>query len=141
MFFWRNYIKTLKEGKINTWDLQWQLSIWFNDSVCILPNQNLVSNIGFSPDALHTKNVESPLATLTVDLSKIKSNFKKKKIKISTSLSDFIFYYAHYELYDLKKTEVKNKKRPIEESLYNKLKRSDLTLRDKIYLVRFHLKK
>lgn len=141
LLFWRNYIKVLNEGKINTWDLQWQLSIWYNDSVSILPAQNLVSNIGFSPEALHTKNVESPLANLSTVLSNIKFRFRKKKIKINTNLSDYIFYYAHFELYNIKKSEVKSKKIPIQNSLYNSLKRNDLTIRDKFYLIRLYLKK
>jgi len=38
----------------NTWDHQWTYSIWCNNGLCIIPNINLVSNIGFREDATHT---------------------------------------------------------------------------------------
>ena len=37
------------------WDQAWILSCWRNNGLCIQPNVNLVSNIGFRTDATHTK--------------------------------------------------------------------------------------
>lgn len=48
------FIKT-KKGKINTWDYQWTYTMWAQDGLAILPNVNLVKNIGFNNDATHTK--------------------------------------------------------------------------------------
>lgn len=40
----------------NIWDYQWTYCILKNNGLSIFPNKNLVSNIGFGPDATHTVN-------------------------------------------------------------------------------------
>jgi hypothetical protein len=51
-------------GEWNGWDIRSTFHIWNNDGVCIIPNGNLVTNIGFGPDAEHTKSEHDPLANL-----------------------------------------------------------------------------
>jgi hypothetical protein len=41
-------------GEIDTWDYQWHLTCLSQGSYCIMPNQNLTSNLGFRADATHT---------------------------------------------------------------------------------------
>ncbi|MDL2283926.1 hypothetical protein LJC19_02115 [Oxalobacter sp. OttesenSCG-928-P03] len=53
--YWIRFYRGLKSGKYPFWDAKWVLSVWANDGISITPNQNLVSNIGFGPDATHTK--------------------------------------------------------------------------------------
>ena len=48
---------SVHKGKIDTWDYQWTACLWFNQGLCITPNKNLVTNIGFGLDATHTKDV------------------------------------------------------------------------------------
>lgn len=45
--FWLNCFKEIQEGKKNTWDYQTMLNQWFQNGLTIIPNQNLVTNIGF----------------------------------------------------------------------------------------------
>ncbi|GHT56039.1 hemolytic protein HlpA [Bacteroidia bacterium] len=52
--FWKNIFRLMQQHKIDTWDFQWAISIWFNRGLTIIPNKNLVSNIGFGEDATHT---------------------------------------------------------------------------------------
>lgn len=53
--FWLNaFIKAKKLG--SWWDYQWLLTIWNNNGVCIVPNGNLVINIGFDGESTHTVN-------------------------------------------------------------------------------------
>ena len=53
---WINtFIKT-KNKEIDTWDHQWTYAIWSQNGLAILPNKNLVENIGFGVNATHTKN-------------------------------------------------------------------------------------
>src|SRR5262245_969210 len=41
---------------VDTWDFQWLFSIWAHHGLSVLPNTNLISNLGFSrEDAAHTK--------------------------------------------------------------------------------------
>ena len=51
---WHHIFKELKAGKIDTWDYQLGLTNYFNNGLCIIPNYNLVSNIGFGYNATHT---------------------------------------------------------------------------------------
>lgn len=43
------------QGKIDTWDYQWTFACWIQGGLCIVPETNLISNIGFDPAATHTK--------------------------------------------------------------------------------------
>src|SRR5271166_3410174 len=51
----------LKKGIINTWDYQMMFVSWREGFLHVAPTKNLVSNIGYRPDATHT-SFESPLA-------------------------------------------------------------------------------
>ena len=42
------------EGKIDTWDYQWNFCSRLSGRIAIMPNVNLISNIGFGPEATHT---------------------------------------------------------------------------------------
>jgi hypothetical protein len=52
--YWEKIFNDVHSGKINTWDYQWTYAIWKHNGVAVLPNKNLVSNIGFDKDATHT---------------------------------------------------------------------------------------
>jgi hypothetical protein len=53
-----------RAGQIDTWDYQWQVSMWANDGLAAVPNANLISNIGFGPHATHTHGAVPALAGL-----------------------------------------------------------------------------
>jgi hypothetical protein len=42
--------------KVNTWDFQWLFACWAQGGLSVIPNRNLVSNIGYGKDATHTKH-------------------------------------------------------------------------------------
>ena len=42
------------DGKIDTWDYQWNFGSRLNGRIAVMPNVNLISNIGFGVDATHT---------------------------------------------------------------------------------------
>jgi hypothetical protein len=54
--FWRKIFNLIYLKKIDTWDYSWQASIFKQDGLCITPNKNLVTNIGFGDNATHTKS-------------------------------------------------------------------------------------
>ncbi|WP_432713741.1 nucleotide-diphospho-sugar transferase [Pedobacter sp.] len=64
---WANIFKEVKAGKIDTWDYQLALINYFNNSLSINPNVNLIKNIGFREDATHTFNAESAHANLPLE--------------------------------------------------------------------------
>lgn len=48
--------KTLNNQNVNWWDYQWDYTKFINSGLSIIPNKNLVTNIGFGGDATHTKS-------------------------------------------------------------------------------------
>lgn len=54
--YWETVLQKLRKREINTWDYQWNFALWANGGVAIVPNVNLVSNIGFGQDATHTRH-------------------------------------------------------------------------------------
>lgn len=55
--FWHKIFDYTYAGNIDTWDYQLLFASWLQNGLHILPNVNLVSNIGFGVDATHTKTV------------------------------------------------------------------------------------
>ncbi len=61
---WQDTFASQHAGQIDTWDFPWTYSIWESDGICILPERNLVTNIGFGAEATHTTDPESWLASM-----------------------------------------------------------------------------
>ncbi|NLK47110.1 MAG: nucleotide-diphospho-sugar transferase [Treponema sp.] len=57
--YWKRVFREMTDQKINTWDYQWTFAILKNMGFCINPCRNLISNIGFSKDALHTTDIHN----------------------------------------------------------------------------------
>ncbi|NDJ24622.1 glycosyltransferase family 2 protein [Nostoc sp. B(2019)] len=64
--FWQNIFQYTYEKKINSWAYAWTFSCWIQNGLSILPNVNLVSNIGYSLDATHTVNNYNNFANMPV---------------------------------------------------------------------------
>jgi hypothetical protein len=54
--YWRMAFEGVHAGRINTWDYQWVLAFWCHSMLSVIPQANLVSNIGFGPAATHTQS-------------------------------------------------------------------------------------
>ncbi len=52
--YWTRAFERMYRKEIDTWDYQWTYAIWCNNGLSIIPNINLVSNIGFGQNATHT---------------------------------------------------------------------------------------
>ncbi|MBR8826970.1 MAG: glycosyltransferase family 2 protein [Gomphosphaeria aponina SAG 52.96 = DSM 107014] len=64
--YWSNILQKTYAGEIDTWDFQWTFACWVQSGLTILPDVNLVSNIGFGPEATHTKDSGNHSANLPV---------------------------------------------------------------------------
>jgi len=62
--YWSRIFDKCYAGEIDTWDYQFVLSCWEQSGLIVLPNINLVSNIGFGNKATHTKDNNSAAANL-----------------------------------------------------------------------------
>lgn len=52
--YWRASFQLVFDGKLDTWDCSWTFAALVNGLLQVVPNVNLISNIGFGPDATHT---------------------------------------------------------------------------------------
>ncbi|MGB5631833.1 MAG: glycosyltransferase family 2 protein [Waterburya sp.] len=54
--YWTQIFQATYQGDIDTWDYQWIFTCLMQGGFSIIPNRNLVSNLGFGIDATHTVN-------------------------------------------------------------------------------------
>ena len=52
--YWIDVFNRVYSGEIDTWDCGWTFTCWQHGLLSVIPSVNLVSNIGFRPDATHT---------------------------------------------------------------------------------------
>ena len=66
---WNRNFQKVYDHITDSWDYQWTFACWLQNGLSILPNTNLVSNIGFSKSATHTfrKNLFANMPTQTLD--------------------------------------------------------------------------
>ncbi len=62
--YWSNVFDQVHRGEIDTWDFSWAYALWKRNGLAILPETNLVTNLGFSESATHTIDPASKLANL-----------------------------------------------------------------------------
>lgn len=60
--YWKETFNSAFHGKVNSWAYRWTFACWINNGLTILPNVNLVTNIGFGDDATHTKSRMKPVS-------------------------------------------------------------------------------
>jgi hypothetical protein len=61
---WAEVFATVVAGKVDTWDVQWILTVWRHGGIVCRPKVNLVRNLGFGGSATHTVNGDRLLADL-----------------------------------------------------------------------------
>jgi len=61
--YWLNIYDSMILKKIDTWDYQLVLCMFFYEKLSIIPNINLISNIGFGENSTHTVDANSPFAS------------------------------------------------------------------------------
>lgn len=71
--YWRKIFDRLySKNQPNSWGYRWVYTCWVNHAMSVLPNSNLVSNIGFGKDSTHTYDEDSSVANLpTSEISEI----------------------------------------------------------------------
>lgn len=53
--WWSEIFDRVHAGEIDTWDYQWVFACWAQRALSVMPATNLISNIGFGPEATHTR--------------------------------------------------------------------------------------
>ncbi len=67
--YWSKIFETAYRNKIDSWAYRWTFSCWIQNGLTVLPNVNLVSNIGFDGDATHTKTVSKIAMILALEIT------------------------------------------------------------------------
>jgi len=91
--FWRRKFDDVLSGKIVTWDYQWTFCVFKNNGLTATPNKNLVTNIGFGPEATNTTS-EMQIDTTTKALGKI--TYTDKIIR-NVEADQFVFKTIFYD--------------------------------------------
>ncbi|MEZ2335355.1 nucleotide-diphospho-sugar transferase [Mucilaginibacter sp. RCC_168] len=55
--FLQSELQSIYNAQVDTWDIQWFMTVWFNKGWVITPNVSLVKNIGYGKKATHTRSV------------------------------------------------------------------------------------
>lgn len=87
---WRRNFNKTYSGKIDSWDFQFVYTCWKNNSYAIIPDQNLVSNIGFREDATHTKkkNSWSNMPSREINWIKVRDKIKPDNLADTWTLNE-----------------------------------------------------
>ncbi len=62
--YWLHQWQSVADKKVDTWDYQWFFARITAGSYCIIPDVNLISNIGFGAEATHTINNDHEFSNL-----------------------------------------------------------------------------
>ena len=65
--YWLDIFNKMSGGKTDTWDYRWLFAMWNNGGLSVVPNKNLISNIGFDNRATHTKNADPKISNLKTE--------------------------------------------------------------------------
>jgi hypothetical protein len=66
--YWTWILDETYHERMEVWDYQWMFTCWSQSGLAIHPNENLVTNIGVGPDALHYKQGSSMTGIPTREL-------------------------------------------------------------------------
>jgi hypothetical protein len=90
---YKNIYNRMRLGKVDTWDFQWFFAHLFSDGLTIIPNVNLVSNIGAIGTHINNKNYKNPRINLpTFSILPLVTNSNKSQDKIA----DMLLYQLNF---------------------------------------------
>ena len=90
---WLHIFDQMQAHAIDTWDHQWSYTIWKNKGLTIIPEKNLIANIGFRSDATHTIE-DSPFANMqTFAIGKI----EHPQLIEQNKIADYYTFITHHQ--------------------------------------------
>jgi hypothetical protein len=94
--FWQKTFESVYNGTIGTaWSYQWTFACWIQSGLAILPNVNLISNIGFGAGATHTTDPNNKLANMSA--AAISLPLQHPQFVVRDSAAD---RYTHKNIFD-----------------------------------------
>jgi hypothetical protein len=65
--YWTKIFQSAFEGKESTWDYQFTFAVWLQNMLGVIPNANLITNIGFGEEATHITDSDHPTANVPTE--------------------------------------------------------------------------
>jgi hypothetical protein len=65
--YWTKVLRQTRDGLVNTWDYQWNLALWSRGGLCVTPEANMITNIGFGEGATNTTDQDHGKGFMTTD--------------------------------------------------------------------------
>jgi len=87
--FYKKYFILVQNNQLDTWDYQWVWTVWSNNGLSVIPNTNLVKNIGFGDDATHTTDFANIFAGN--ETGKIFNTVHPPKIILCANADDYTY--------------------------------------------------
>lgn len=96
--YWEEIFDRVKNDRMNdsAWDYQFYFTCWKNFQLAVMPNVNLVSNIGDGSDATHTSGISSLLYQNTVGILPLIHPSKKQQDR----KADMYFHKSYIQPYN-----------------------------------------
>jgi len=85
----------LYENKMNTWAGRWVYAIYNNNGICISPNVNLISNIGFGNTSTNTKKEDDILNNIPTE--SLENIIHTESIIVNNKADTFLFEKVFYK--------------------------------------------
>jgi hypothetical protein len=64
---WERTAEMLYDGRLTGWDFKWMFACWLQNGLCIIPNGNLVTNIGYGAEATHIHDEKDPYIKMAAE--------------------------------------------------------------------------
>jgi acetyltransferase-like isoleucine patch superfamily enzyme len=92
--YWAKTVYWLKEKEVDTWDYQLFYMLWKQRGLIILPNANLISNIGFGEKALNCTGTDSPFSNAPTNsiLPLEHPIIVRRNYKADVNYCDYLYY-------------------------------------------------
>lgn len=88
----KEYWLKMFRAKIDTWDYQWNYSVWNHGGLAVIPQSNLVTNIGFGSNATHTLATSEWAFRNTTPINTI----QHPDVIVQNRDADLYTFYHHY---------------------------------------------
>lgn len=93
--YMQRQFELVMDGTLSSWGFRWTYACWKQRGLSIVPNVNLVKNIGFGEGATHTTSTNTPQASL--QLNSIKSPLTHPKKLVLNRWADWFTHRYIFE--------------------------------------------
>lgn len=95
--YWMEKFRAVLENRKISWDFNWLFAIWLNGGISCAPKVNLISNIGFGPEATLSVNPEDKLSKLPHEDIELPLVHPK-----SVTIADQADQWEQFNVYDIR---------------------------------------